>query len=916
MTSTTWVLLLMTVAVWLDARNRNCKNAILWTVGTFLLPIVVAPLYLAKRPLKEGEIREGGVLWNACRSFALLWTVIFATVLLCGGVDYERLGSGTYGGLTQGVFFLIAGGIWFGAIVVALVVGMFGKNNAIVERGSPIIRQGTLASDLKKLGILFGSVIAIGAFITGGAWIFEHVSTGIETIKQAWATTQNHDRMYLYPVEGADDTVVNVPASEEDPAGAKIGLRHPLPGTKVEIIGDGPGSDGKAKQIRILEGEFSGLEGWTYTDCLRKDKVAVTPAHNSPASGPIKWTFRTNGQVECSPAHHNGTVFFGSDDRNLYAVDEVTGAERWHFQASAGVDGGVTVANGAVFCGSKNGIFYALRETDGHLLWKYEPPQVNDTSAIFTTPLVSNGKVYFGSLTGLFRALDATTGKQIWQFKAQAEVNSSPVILNGIVFFGSRDDYLYAFDAATGTEQWRMNINGTINDAPVIDRGSIIFAAVEYDPTGGSIYAVDAKSGSQQWRTQIARERTGDFSPIVVGNRVFCTASGLFEQHDKNFLYCLNRTDGGILWKREVPKVMTSLSQYKTNVVFGSTDGLYIASMTDGELKYSERCGEIQLSKPNIVGSTVYVGSTDKSFYAIGIPTTLAGTSIASSYPMVSSGGGTIASTGGGMNAKGLNGTLGSSPLGETTGSYGGVMGSATPNSEVVTDPALIPLQGQNKAVVSEVKSLRQINQKMQNENRSLREQLDDAQRTIDEQERNISRLQNNLTIADEIRQSKDSTISDLTNTASRLRSMNSSNSSDSQNRPILNTTSTESEESPDVVWPNVQDFQPSRYRRDVLRRLYRIALSRSISESSICDAVSLRFIIEKDGRPTNIEIVTPVPDEEIRKRCVMYIEAAGPFRPLLPDDLPQLSVDTQLAASGNQVRIENLQIGALGNKL
>ena len=47
-------------------------------------------------------------------------------------------------------------------------------------------------------------------------------------------------------------------------------------------------------------------------------------------TGALKWKFATGDDVESSPAvsPDGGTVFVGSDDSNLYAVDASTGARR------------------------------------------------------------------------------------------------------------------------------------------------------------------------------------------------------------------------------------------------------------------------------------------------------------------------------------------------------------------------------------------------------------------------------------------------------------------------------------------------------------------------------------------------------------------------------------------------------------
>lgn len=48
-------------AIWVlvDSRKRKA-NVLFWTIGTLLLGPIVLCVYFAKRPLKAGEVREGG----------------------------------------------------------------------------------------------------------------------------------------------------------------------------------------------------------------------------------------------------------------------------------------------------------------------------------------------------------------------------------------------------------------------------------------------------------------------------------------------------------------------------------------------------------------------------------------------------------------------------------------------------------------------------------------------------------------------------------------------------------------------------------------------------------------------------------------------------------------------------------------
>src|SRR6185295_3390018 len=55
-------------------------------------------------------------------------------------------------------------------------------------------------------------------------------------------------------------------------------------------------------------------------------------------AGTKKWDFTTGGEVGSSPAiGADGTVYFGSLDHKVYAVDGTTGAKKWEFETGDGV---------------------------------------------------------------------------------------------------------------------------------------------------------------------------------------------------------------------------------------------------------------------------------------------------------------------------------------------------------------------------------------------------------------------------------------------------------------------------------------------------------------------------------------------------------------------------------------------------
>ena len=138
-----WILAML-VGSWVfaDARSRKMGEPILWALGTVILMMIVLPFYFAKRSLRAGEVREGGVAWNVIKSFAIMWTVLmFVSGLIGLGATGALVSSASSGaeragaaiGTMLGLGMIV--GSWLIVLVGAVGVGLLVKKASIIERG-------------------------------------------------------------------------------------------------------------------------------------------------------------------------------------------------------------------------------------------------------------------------------------------------------------------------------------------------------------------------------------------------------------------------------------------------------------------------------------------------------------------------------------------------------------------------------------------------------------------------------------------------------------------------------------------------------------------------------------------------------------------------------------------------------------
>src|SRR6185503_9733364 len=236
-----------------------------------------------------------------------------------------------------------------------------------------------------------------------------------------------------------------------------------------------------------------------------------------------KWTFQTEGPIIGSPAIAKGTVYIGSTDGNMYAVDQETGKQKWKFKtfASRQVTSSPTIANGLVYFGGFDGILYAVDAQTGTLKWtfvfeyerRFEGKRLHgypsgfqtipDSWDIYTSsPAVSNGRVYIGSGDGNVYCVDALTGILQWKFATGDIVHASPAVVNSVVYIGSWDSYLYALDAETGQEKWsfKSGEDNTIHNQVGFQSSPAVADGVVYvGCRDAHVYAIDAATGKKKW---------------------------------------------------------------------------------------------------------------------------------------------------------------------------------------------------------------------------------------------------------------------------------------------------------------------------------------------------------------------------------------------------------------------------------
>jgi outer membrane protein assembly factor BamB len=352
--------------------------------------------------------------------------------------------------------------------------------------------------------------------------------------------------------------------------------------------------------------------------------------------GAQRWKFKTGSRVTSSPAVYNGRVYFGSYDGNIYALDAKSGEQRWKFASEGerrftgrhlhGSDpagesmpdpfdfylSSPAIDADTVYIGSGDGNIYALDAASGALRWKFRTGNV-----VHASPAIANGLVYIGSWDSYFYAIDAKSGQERWRFKTgedheianQVGIQSSAIIVDGVVYFGCRDSNLYALDAVSGAKRWSYSNKGSwVISTPIAKDGTLYFATSD----SGLFHAVDAKTGVLKYSLSFHHWPMFS-SPAIAGRNLYIGSNAGtlvaidLDKHDAAWTFS---TDGA---NRNAAALTSKDGNPNYAAAFG--DNFY-DDMVIGVWKMLS-VGAV-LSSPVIEHDTLYFGSTDGNVYAIG----------------------------------------------------------------------------------------------------------------------------------------------------------------------------------------------------------------------------------------------------------------------------------------------------------
>lgn len=326
------------------------------------------------------------------------------------------------------------------------------------------------------------------------------------------------------------------------------------------------------------------------------------------ATGATRWSHQTGGDLPTAPVVSGGAVYARNGAGRIVSLDAASGRPRWS-RRLAGSDGvslssGVALAAGMVYACGDDSAVVALDAATGRPRWR--AALAGDVR--LATPVVAGGTVHVGGADGTLHALDAASGRRRWRFRAAGGTDFFPVVTSGAtVYVPTRTGHVHALDRATGEPRWSFRAGARITAGPVVRGGAVYVGGGD-----GTLHRLDAATGRTSW-TFAPGGGDGVHGGLVVARGT------VYLHHVNGTLYALDAASGGRRWSFPAGEGVMSRPAVARGVVYvGNVEGrVHALDAATGRTRWTFRTsGEVRTT-PVWAGGMVYVGSTTGEVSAI-----------------------------------------------------------------------------------------------------------------------------------------------------------------------------------------------------------------------------------------------------------------------------------------------------------
>jgi len=288
---------------------------------------------------------------------------------------------------------------------------------------------------------------------------------------------------------------------------------------------------------------------------------AITPANVQALE--LKWVWQSNfvERIQAAPLVVDGVIYLTDPPGDAVAIDARTGRVFWrhHYELPLGiapccgrVNRGLAMHGNTLFMGTLDAHLIAIDASTGRRKWDVTVADYKQAYSLTAAPLVVKDKVIIGpaggemGIRGFLAAFDVNTGREAWRFNVipgKGEAGNETWGGESWRHGGGSIWLTGSYDPVLNTIYW-----GTGNPGPdwnpAMRPGDNLYTS--------SVIALDADTGKRKWHFQFTPNDAWDYDSVQVPVLADLTVKGtarkaLLWANRNGFFYVLDRATGEFL---------------------------------------------------------------------------------------------------------------------------------------------------------------------------------------------------------------------------------------------------------------------------------------------------------------------------------------------------------------------------------
>ena len=277
----------------------------------------------------------------------------------------------------------------------------------------------------------------------------------------------------------------------------------------------------------------------------------------------MKWAYQVNAldKFETTPLVVDGVMYFTEPPNTVVAIDARTGRPYWKYEhpvpettyaCCGNINRGVAILGDTVYLGTLDAYLVAIDAATGRKKWQTKVAEYTHGYALAVSPLAVKNLVIVGpaggekGISGFLAAYDAQTGKEAWRFNLipqPGEANFGTWAGDSWKTGGASVWVTGSYDPDTNLMFWGIGNPGP-DWNPAVRLGNNLYS--------DCVVAIDADTGKLKWYFQFTPNDEWDFDSVQVPVLADLNIRGKMRKvmlwgNRNGFFYALDRTNGQFL---------------------------------------------------------------------------------------------------------------------------------------------------------------------------------------------------------------------------------------------------------------------------------------------------------------------------------------------------------------------------------